>query len=775
MPPKAYIMKKLASFLAGILLTFAPVVCTAQPLVPYRLVRPLTSVFTRQVTRVSRQVWIKPLMVPARYLPAGLQSSAALRGTIDARVNQRVSTANPNRLVDLHQLSLQPAQTFEIIQNLKTAPLQQQAELFLNVFPYLNISRNAPATEPDRFTALDHYRKVLLTSLRYPSSTPNAWGRTMAAVSNLGLYGTETDGLLIFKTATKQPREFDVYMDVISARALLAAEDYKHLQELADLRAGSGQLPAHWKGIVQYAQEKGLPLRFPPVKPAAHAEAMPQSLQDSLEKWNPLNLYHQHLTAEDTYNWLALRKTAEENILPSEQAAAQASGTTETAAPQTPTAPQATAALRHQFFEDSTGRPGPLGIFCQSQNIDYTGKTLGDVLTLISNNPSLRSSFVSMVKTNSSDIVYRLIKGLSPADYQALKRVYPAENEAEEFSPRLGEDILNSLYAVTAAPQAQKIGELLNKGYVFISHFRGKRIFLGTEFNSSEIPSLAQNIKDFNRANGIGRAEFVETFSPSAGQTSAVPTNPQAEIDPDRVFIFENGSEVRFAELPAFLREHPNTSLKSSNYRQTQDVTYINTRTNETITKPGVIKTRQESLDEELRALENLLKGDDTRAVLLLNGPTAEANFRFMFERMQDLTPVLKDHLRQLLGQEEFTLSYRFGEHEIEGRGNLVPMANMHMHLEAYIPALNFTYNLSIPLRASEAAKADILTKFQEWEAGGKLKGSPIEYYGAPSFWEKLSPKNIRLRPESTAQMGPEPAAEYPEMYEGDFSLGFAF
>ncbi|MGN0015857.1 MAG: hypothetical protein ACI37O_00765 [Candidatus Avelusimicrobium sp.] len=764
-------MKKLASFLAGLLLAFAPVFCTAQGLVPYRLVRPLTSVFTRQVSLVSQRAWISPLMFPARYLPAGLQSYPALRGAMDAKVSQRVFTANPNQLVDLHKLPLQPAQTFEIIRNLKSAPPLQQADLFLNVFPYLNISRNAPATETDRLTALNHYRKVLLTALKHPAPTPNAWGRAMAAVSNLGLYGTATDGLLIFHAAQSQPKEFTVYTDVISARALLCAEDYQHLQELAELRTATGRLPAHWKGIVQYAKEKGLPVKFPPVKTAARAETMPKALQASLEKWNPLNLYHTHLSAEDTYNWLALRKTAEENILPSETAAVQAPGET-APAPQTPTAPKASAALRHQFFEDSTGRPGPLGIFCQTQNIDYTGKTLGDVLTLISASPSLRSKFVSMVKNNSSDIVYRLIKGLSPADYQALKRVYPAENDAEEFSPRLGEDVLNLLYAVTASPQAQKIGELLNKGYLFISHFRGTRIFLGTEFNSAEIPALAQHIKDFNRANGIGRAEFAETFSPSAGQTAAVTTNPQAKIDPNRIFIFENGSEVRFAELPAFLREHPNTLLKSSNYRQTQDVTYTNTKTHETFTKPGVTKLRQESLDEELRSLENLLRGEETRAVLLLNGQTAEENFRFMFERMQDLTPALKAHLRQLLGQEEFTLSYRFGEHEIEGRGNLIPLANMHMHLEAYIPALNFTYNLSIPLRASEAAKADILTKFQEWEAGGKPEGSPIKYYGAPSFWEKLSPKNLRFLPESTAS---NPAAEYSEMYEGDFSLGFAF
>ena len=77
----------------------------------------------------------------------------------------------------------------------------------------------------------------------------------MAAVSNLGLYGTATDVRLILDTAQHIPEKFAVYTDVISARALLGIEDYTTLQELVKLRTANGQLPAHWKGIVEYVKD----------------------------------------------------------------------------------------------------------------------------------------------------------------------------------------------------------------------------------------------------------------------------------------------------------------------------------------------------------------------------------------------------------------------------------------------------------------------------------------------------------------------------------------
>lgn len=616
----------------------------------------------------------------------------------------------------------------------------------------------------------------------------------MAAVSNLGFFGGGAEDVtLLLQVYEKTPPALKPHTEIIIGRTLLMWGEPQALTQLAAQSMKNGKLAGEfWAGVKEYARETGLALELPEVVAGSKIRPLSAPAQDSLKRFNALNAVHLNPGLEATKDWLLLHEhqgviqaqnpATETDVLPDKTGPpAPAQNTSAPPAPgQTAVAehaaePQAPADFRYHFFEDATGRPGPLGLFCQAQHINYTGKTLEDVLTLISSTPDLRSSFISMVKTNRLDIVDKLIKGLGKADYQTLKQVYPAKSDADEFSPRLGEDILNLLHAATDSPQAQQIGNLLNNGYIFISHFRGKRIYLGTEFNVSDLPFLVQHIQDFNRARGIGRAEFMKTFSPSLGKTAAVATNPLERIEPDRVFIFNDGREVSFAELPAFLQKNPYAKLRNSYYRKIKSVTYTNPKTKETVTKPGVVKLHQEALDEELRPLDNLLRGADTRAVLLLDGQTAEENFRFMFNRMQDIKPVLTAHLHQLLGEKAFNLSYRFGEHEIEGRGNVIPMANMHMHLEAYIPALNFTYNLSIPLRVSEKAKADILAKFQEWEAKGKPQGSPIEYYGQPSFWEQLIPNDIRLIPGRTAPAEPKPAAEYPEMYEGNFSPGFAF
>lgn len=622
----------------------------------------------------------------------------------------------------------------------------------------------------------------------------------MAAVSDLGLYGTKTDGYLILRTAQTAPEKLTAYTDVIAARALLGIQAYSELRELAALRTVNGKLPAHWEGIARYAREEGLPVTFPPVSEGTVAP-MAQSAQNDLAEWNRLNLFHTRLSAEDTRSWLAQRQLAQSNIMEDEFPAAAATDAPAIAPAFSPSVPAAGAApqpesgaetsvysanappeaakpFRHHFFEDPTGRTGPLAIFCKTQNIPYQGKTLEEITSLISTDPQVHDAFISMITRNDSDIVAKLIKGLRDSDYQTLQKAYPPARETEEFSPRLGEDILALLTAITTAPQAQTIRSLLNNSYFFISHFRGEKIYLGTEFNSAELPVLAEQIKEYNRANGIGRTDFVATFSPSAGRTKAENSNPEVTVEPDRLFFFEGfNREVLFSGLPAFLQEHPSAVLKNTSYRQHKDIVFTNPKTQQTFFKSGIAKLRQEPLDEELRELENVLKGGNTRAVLLLNSETAEQNFRFMFARLTELKPQVKSILSQKLGDENISISYRFGEHEIEGKGNLVPMANMHMHLEAYIPSLRFTYNVSIPLRVSEQTKADMAAKFQEWESKGHPKGSPIDYYGQPSLWNRFSLKNLRyIFPEpapAAAAPAAKPAAEYPEMYEGDFQFAF--
>lgn len=793
-------MKNFISLLLGLLIAFmqaAP--CFAQA--ARSLVRLKNAAVTAEAfgrtARVSNVLLHRPVLLPMGLLPAAKPSLPTGTSTLSAQVARRV--ADKSKKVDITELSLTQPQVFEIVRNFKTAAALEQPKLYSNVLPYLTVARNFTVRRADWLAALTYYRTTLLTSLKQPSATPNAWGRDMAAVSNLGLFGTRQDGALILNIAHTAPENFTAYTDVIAARALLGIQAYEELQELIKLRTEDGELPAHWAGIAQYAQEEGLPLEFAPVNEAAVAPALTNPAQTSLAEWNQLNLFHTRLSAEDTRSWLAQRQVARANITADEIPAAAIPSAPETAAeikqtvlaeksapqhadePETAYAaqapPAAEAPFRHHFFEDPTGRLGPLAIFCKTQNIDYQNKTLAEITHFISTDSQAHDAFIAMVKNNGSDLVSRLIKGLRTADYQTLKTAYPPAAETEEFSAQLGEDILGLLNAITVAPQAQTLRSLLNNSYFFISHFRGQKIYLGTEFNSAELPILSEKIKDYNRANGIGRTDFIGTFSPAVGRTSAVNTNPEVTVEPNRLFIFEGfNGDIHFEDLPSFLQRHPSAALKGTSFRQRKDIVFTNPKTQQTIFKPGILKLKQEPLDEDLRALENVLRGSDTRAVLLLDGESAEQNFRFMFERLDELKPYVKQLLSQKLGDEKISVSYRFGEHEIEGKGNLVPMANMHMHLEAYIPSLRFTYNVSIPLRVSEKAKADIWAKFQEWEAKGRPKGSPIDYYGEPSLWERLSQRAKRYAsPEAAPQTSAQtPAAAYPEMYdEGEFIFAF--
>ncbi len=737
---------------------------------------------------------ITRMMLPAGLVPSRLNAVKAPNASLPTKVSNAVAQARPNNLLDITSLKIAEADATEIFKNLKQAPAFQQPKLFLSVFPYLNISREFAAPREEALVALNTYRNILTTSLKINNSakTANIWGRNMAAVSNLGFYGTQTDGELILDVALAEPEAFAAYTDVIVSRALLAVQAYEPLQKLAAKRAANGQLPSHWDGVVQYARQENLPVEFAPVSAGSSVLPMPKDVKTSLADWNPLNLFHEKISAEDTRAWLAQRELAQTNIAASKTQPAAApnkpaqAGAPKTGAAQPQTTPEAVNApqvpaynsnappetdvaqyvqnLRSEFITYTKGTKGPLAEFCQSQDIAYEGQTLAEVVTLISANPRLRSEFISAVTFNSNEIVNKLIKGFNKQeDAFRLQQVYPPQDPTQQYSPQLGEDLLNLLTAVTDPATIGKRTRLLNNGYVYIVQPNNQKVALGSEFHTHNIPELSEYIKDFNRTHGIGREDFLRTFDPELSKTAAT-RNDGAKVDPHRVFIFEGFKKgKRFNELPDFLRENPNAVLQSILYQWEQEGEFYNPKTNETIKKHNIY-SRQEEEPPELKTLKDLLQGGDTRAVLLLQGENAEENFRFMYHHLNALKPKVLDILRTKIGDEEMSVSYRFGRHEIgvnpdtqkiENSTNIIPISNMHMHLEVYIPSQDFTYNLSIPLRASQTAKENIYELFTEWKAAGQPNGSPIEHYAKPGFTV--------------------PAAQEPEMYEGNISLNLAY
>lgn len=259
------------------------------------------------------------VMVPVRYLATGVVSTTVGKGTMAAKVARGVRV-NPNELKDVASLQFTPKQALETLQNFReTKDLAHLDIAYLNVFPHLNITRGFEVTNADRVAALNHYRRAAMVSLnpKNQSGSANEWGRNMAAISNLGIYGTATDAELIIRLSKAVPAEFTAYTDVIASRALLSLNVPGKLQELAALRTVNGTLPAHWQGIADYAKAHALPVELPAVA-EGKVPALTEEAKTYLQKWNPLNLHHENTSAQATEDWLSLREGANARIISDE-------------------------------------------------------------------------------------------------------------------------------------------------------------------------------------------------------------------------------------------------------------------------------------------------------------------------------------------------------------------------------------------------------------------------------------------------------------------------
>lgn len=282
------------------------------------------------------------VMLPNRWLAAGLRTTAVgtahLPGT--ATLNQRVTQGVQaqiqagNELVDFSKIAFTDAQALETVQNFITAPLASKPQLLLNGVPQMHIVSGHPVSEGQITQAVGYYRRALDTALKHPLNDAtravlqDQWARQMAAVSNLGLYGTAEDAELIIKIADNAPAFLAPYTDVITARTLLSLEAYAPLEEFAAARAVTKnnvtQLGAHWQGIADYAKTNALGINLPQVA-KGKMPGMPAEVTDSLRQWNALNAYHADCSANATGDWLALRENAS-FIIPDETAAAASAG-----------------------------------------------------------------------------------------------------------------------------------------------------------------------------------------------------------------------------------------------------------------------------------------------------------------------------------------------------------------------------------------------------------------------------------------------------------------
>lgn len=799
-------MKTFLSFLLGFWFFCVSAPFAAAQSVPVKAVKPL--LYPKHLTALSPALRKTFQLVAARtysnifirraYLPAPATTAATRKHSdiIPPKITLQDKIQEKAAIVNLSETNLTKEEVLKTYDNFFKAGVDKP-RLLLNALPHLNIQRGYPIHLKQHLNALEYYRRALTTALQTPNTKApakravmiDAWARKMAAVSNLGFYGVETDADLIVRTALGVPHELVPATDLIAARALLQLQAYPALELLAAKRVTKGTLRLHWKGISEYLKKHHPSVKLPAVSSVRASAPVTQELKKSLQNWNALNAFHTDASAQGTEMWLTLLQskgqTLQDNSLQQSALAANATPNGPPLSQQraAPSAGQKESAAQNNARNFSSSKKEPqeaikaLQQFFSTQQIPYQGKTLNELISAVTADPALREQFVTQISRNAADLASLLIKGLGADDIIKLQQVYPPENPDEVFNPKIGKEILNLLDLYARPETNALVHGLLNKNYFFIGHLRGKSIVTGTEFNTSEIADLFQYILEFNQANNIGKTDYLQTFPLSSGKMEQPAEQSNITIEPDRVFTFHgHNEELHWADLPEFLSTFPNAQLKTILYRSIKTGIYYNPKTGQNIVKPDEKQLHNITFDENLKQLADVLKGNQTRAVFLLKEPTAEQNYQFIYDRLQELKPLAERYLRAQIGEKyHIQFFHRFGTHELSGSGNLIPMSNMHVHLEAYIPELQFIFNISVPLRISAEAKEEMSVLFTKWQAEGSPQDSPLDYYGKPSLLRqtlnKLAPIPVSVPP--SAQYAP--AAEAPEMYEGELVPAFAF
>ena len=209
---------------------------------------------------------------------------------------------------------------------LRTLTPEQKEALYLNNFPALAIESQDVPTPAQIEQALEYYKHIL-TDIPFGSTQAEIvdnWGKAMAAVTNLGFFGTPRDAKAILSVSKRDfPEKLTGWTDLITVRALLNLGGYQEIRNLAHHRLAqvdsSGQpkkLPAVWKHIQEYMTriDQPLALQNNRIETTLMDPVMPYSVQKSLSKYNRYNLLHVDASVEVTQHWLNLRLGMYENL-----------------------------------------------------------------------------------------------------------------------------------------------------------------------------------------------------------------------------------------------------------------------------------------------------------------------------------------------------------------------------------------------------------------------------------------------------------------------------
>lgn len=192
---------------------------------------------------------------------------------------------------------------------LPAEPSFERSLFVLNTLPSLNIYNAYSLTESQLGTALADYHATLMAYKYSGSGDLQIWGQTMAAVSNIGIYGSAAlDAYQLIGLYRRIPAELRPYSEVVIGRALLTMNATRQLEQLALLSAGDNGLTGDWwKECAAYLEKHHLDVKLPAfaeTQPAA--VSMPEDVQKALKEWSALNERHTDVSVKATEEWVEL-------------------------------------------------------------------------------------------------------------------------------------------------------------------------------------------------------------------------------------------------------------------------------------------------------------------------------------------------------------------------------------------------------------------------------------------------------------------------------------
>lgn len=259
-------------------------------------------------------------------------------GRLSERVTLQVQSrqVGPKTIKDLHALLAKSnfaekdaKEVYDHAFNVDSYPASVKEFLLFDAFPAVTVQRGFAVGADRVAAAVDFYRRTLLSNLQavtvLPSSVsleeivslslnPKAagyadvdgWAKSMAAVTDLGFYGSAKDASLLIDVYSKTPAVLKPVTEVVVGRALLNLQAYEALEQLARLSAVNGELVnPFWSGVQTYAQEHGLNVALPQISKTAALQT-PKGFARVISGWNKLNVRHLDVSAKATADWVAL-------------------------------------------------------------------------------------------------------------------------------------------------------------------------------------------------------------------------------------------------------------------------------------------------------------------------------------------------------------------------------------------------------------------------------------------------------------------------------------